>query len=316
MTAAILLLFATGLCWVFVGAAVGHVERRGFSQVRFQILLCLVCVAAGLFGWMLAPTAFLPSGGVPEATWALVVSATLLCGVFNYLMALMMGSAMRRGPNAIVWAIVQSGLVYPFLMGWLVFGVPAGPRRLCGRALIVASVFLYATRSGASGGRPSPAAAAPLRQWVPAALAGMLFCGINQCCANLPSYLEGGSDFSATFRTFAIYFGLLAAALAHVAIRRARGRPLEAAKPGEWSNLAVWAAGLGMVSFLSTKFLTFPGLDRLERLDAGSMGYPVMVSACIIGFFPYGIFVLRERIDVRQAAGAVLGIAGILLGCL
>ena len=75
-------------------------------------------------------------------------------------------------------------------------------------------------------------------------------------------------------------------------------------------------AGVGTLSFLSTKYLTFPGLDALERLGAGSMGYPVMVAACIIGFFPYGALALHERIGALQATGAVLGLVGILLGCL
>jgi drug/metabolite transporter (DMT)-like permease len=146
MTKAILLLFATGLSWVSVGAAVGHVERRGYNLVRYQILLCIVCVAFGLAGWAAAPTAFLPQDGAPALTWTLVIAATLLCGVFNYLMNMMMGRAMKSGPNAIVWAIIQSGLIYPFLMGWLVFGVPMGIGRFCGITLIVASVFLYAFR--------------------------------------------------------------------------------------------------------------------------------------------------------------------------
>lgn len=42
----------------------------------------------------------------------------------------------------------------------------------------------------------------------------------------------------------------------------------------------------------------------------------VFVAACIAGYFPYGALVLRERLDARQAAGLVLGISGILLGCL
>ena len=106
MTKAILLLFATGLSWVSVGAAVGHVERRGYNLVRYQILLCIVCVVFGLAGWAAAPTAFLPQDGAPALTWTLVIAATLLCGVFNYLMNMMMGRAMKSGPNAIVWAII------------------------------------------------------------------------------------------------------------------------------------------------------------------------------------------------------------------
>ena len=169
MTKAVLLLFASGLSWVSVGAAVGFVERCGYDLVLYQILLCAVCVALGLAGWLAAPGAFFPEGGAPALTWALVIVALLLCGVFNYLMNVMMGKAMKRGPNAVVWAIIQSGLVYPFLMGSLVFGVPMGPRRLCGIALIVASVFLYAAREKPGGDGPSggPSAPGPWTDFIP-----------------------------------------------------------------------------------------------------------------------------------------------------
>lgn len=316
MITAILFLVVAGFSWVSVGAAVGHVERQGYSLVRYQFLVCAVCVTLGLVGWVTAPTAFFPHDGCPAMTWILVVAGMLLCGAFNYLMALLMGCAMKRGPNAIVWAIIQSGLIYPFLMGWLIFSVPMGPRRFFGITLIIASVFFYALRSGAAEGNASSGSRAPLREWLPASLLGMLCCGVNQCAANLPSYLEKGRDFSGTFRTFAMYFGLLMAAFVHVGILRLRGHRAEPIRPGELRSLAVWAGSVGLVSFFVGKYLTFPGLDRLERLGAGSMGYPVMVAACIVGFFLYGFFVLRERISARQAIGAVLGIAGILFGCL
>lgn len=87
----------------------------------------------------------------------------------------------------------------------------------------------------------------------------MLFCGINQCAANLPSYLEKGSDFSGTFRTFAIYFGLLVAALVDRTFRRLRGGRPVPAPPGQLRALAAWAVGVGTLSFLSTRYLTFPG---------------------------------------------------------
>ena len=86
--------------------------------------------------------------------------------------------------------------------------------------------------------------------------------------------------------------------------------------PGELRALAAYASVLGSISFLKSRYLAFPGLDRLERLGAGSMGYPVVVASCIVGFFPYGLIALHERIDLRQAVGAVLGVAGILLGCI
>ncbi len=87
-------------------------------------------------------------------------------------------------------------------------------------------------------------------------------------------------------------------------------------RPGEWRGLAVCAGCVGLVSFLANTFFMFPGLDRLERVGAGSMGYPVMVASCIAGFFAYGVLVLRERITPRQLLGAILGLAGIVFGCL
>ena len=46
------------------------------------------------------------------------------------------------------------------------------------------------------------------------------------------------------------------------------------------------------------------------------MGFPIMVASCIAAFFPYGLFVLREKINPLQALGAAVGVAGIILGCL
>ena len=154
-----------------------------------------------------------------------------------------------------------------------------------------------------------------LAPWI-AALLGMLFCGINQCGGNLPSYLDGGQEFSGTFRTFVVYSGFLLAGLAHIATLRVHGLRLAPPKPGELRGLALWAGAVGVLLFLAFKYLTFPGLDRLKGLGAGSMGYPVMVASCIAGFLPYGVFVLHERIDARQTTGIVIGLAGIFLGCL
>ena len=40
------------------------------------------------------------------------------------------------------------------------------------------------------------------------------------------------------------------------------------------------------------------------------------IGALFIGFFPYGMLVLRERFNPIQLFGAVVGVAGIILGCL
>lgn len=316
MAKAILFLAVTGFSWVSVGAVIGHIERRGLNLTAYQFCSCLICIGFGVASWAAAPDASFPRSGCPVSTWVGVLSGTLLCGTFEYLMVRAMGLAMRRGPNAIVWAIVQSGLIYPFLMGSLVFGVPMGPRRLAGIALIVASVFLYASRRKAGNGNDADARPAPnadLRQWLPAALLGMLCCGINQCGANLPSYLEKGQEFSAAFRTLCIYLGILATALAHLAVRAVRGEHGAPPSFRELRTLAGYAAVVGSVSFMTSRYLRFPGLDALEKHGAGSLGYPIMVAACIVGFIIYGVTVLRERPTRLQLLGTAFALAGIAL---
>ena len=103
MITALLLLIAHGLSWVPIGAVIGHIERRGYSLVFYQIFSCAVCVAGGLIGWATSPEVFFPRSGCPTRTVVLVVSGVVVCGIFDYLMFLFMGRAMKRGPNAIVW---------------------------------------------------------------------------------------------------------------------------------------------------------------------------------------------------------------------
>ncbi|MBR0057241.1 MAG: hypothetical protein IJP66_07915, partial [Kiritimatiellae bacterium] len=47
----------------------------------------------------------------PSALWM------LLCGYLNFWMVVYMGKAMLRGPNGIVWTIVQSGFIFSFTLG-------------------------------------------------------------------------------------------------------------------------------------------------------------------------------------------------------
>ena len=317
MTRALLLLVLTGLSWVSVGAVVGRVGRRGLSLPLYQVFLCFVCMVCGAANWLASPTVFLPQAGCPAATWAGVLEATLLCGVFEYLMIQVMGRAMAHGPHSTVWAVIQSGVVFPFLMGSLFFGVPIGPSRLAGIALVVTSVFLHSSardNAGTSddeGGNAAPRA--PLRAWLVPALLGMLCCGTNQCCANLPSYLERGQEFSGAFRTLLCYVGILLAAAVHFVVRWAGGAKPSIPTRAHAGTLAAYAIGVGVLSFATSQYLRFPGLDILQRHHCGSMGYPVMVASCIAGFFVYGVAVLRERPTRRQWLGVVCALSGIAL---
>ena len=319
---ALSLLVLTGLSWVPTGAIVGFIGRRGFNLFFFQLICSVIGFLIGGVIGLVSPATLLPPAGIPASTWTGVIAGCLAFGFFNYFMTFFMGRAMERGPNAIVWAIIQSGLIYPFLMGWLVFGTPMSLSRAIGIVFILASIVLYAVRGGTGaaavkggagdGGKCGGSVAA----WLVPSLLGMLFCGTNQCGGNLTSYLPRGQEFPSYFRAMLTSAGGLAGCALQLVMDGVRRRLPR--RPGlrELAWLVLFALALTVGTYPVTAFLLYPGLDRLQSLGAGAMAYPVMVASCIIGFFPYGMLVLRERFNPIQLFGAVVGVAGIILGCL
>ncbi len=312
---ALSLLVLTGFSWVATGAVVGLIGRRGLSLFCFQVVGGILGLLIGGAVWFISPETFLPPAGIPASTWTGVIAGSLAFGFFNFFMTHFMGMAMERGPNAIVWAIIQSGLIYPFLMGWLVFGTPMSLARAAGIVLILASIVLYAARGG-TGGAAARGGGGGVAVWLVPSLLGMFFCGTNQCGGNLASYLPRGQEFPSYFRAMVTSVGGLAGCALKLAMDGARHRlpPRPGLREIAW--LLLFALALNVISYPVTAFLLYPGLDRLQSLGAGAMAYPVMVASCIIGFFPYGMLVLRERFKPIQLFGAVVGVAGIILGCL
>ena len=319
---ALSLLVLTGLSWVPTGAIVGFIGRRGFSLFCFQVIGGVIGLLIGGVIGLVSPATLLPPAGIPASTWTGVIAGCLAFGFFNYFMTFFMGRAMERGPNAIVWAIIQSGLIYPFLMGWLVFGTPMSLSRALGIVLILASIVLYAVRGGTGmaaakgGGGEEDKGGGSVAAWLVPSLLGMLFCGANQCGGNLTSYLPRGQEFPSYFRAMVTSAGGLAGCALQLVMDGVRHRLPR--RPGlrELAWLVLFSLALTVGTYPVTAFLLYPGLDRLQSLGAGAMAYPVMVASCIIGFFPYGMLVLRERFNPIQLFGAVVGIAGIILGCL
>lgn len=310
---AILFMAATGASWVLVGAAVKAIGRRDLSLALYQAFMAIIVFAAAAATAAANPLAAALPEGVGTGVWAGVVAGAFSYGLFNCAMLHFMDRAMRRGPSSLVWAIVQSGFIYPFLMAWLVFGEPLGVGKVAGIMLILASVALYARgrgtgeirRAGVSKGNGD---------WIAAALLGMLFCGINQCGGSLPSHLPRGNEFPPVFRNVLTAAGILCGNIPAL-VREAKCEGLRHLFRGVSTVLGLALLCQG-VAYFANVFLLFPGLDMLEERGMASIGFPVAVTSCIVFFFPYGRFVLRERISPLQALGGVVGIAGIAACCL
>ena len=174
MLLGIALLIAAGTSWVVLGAVIGHAARRNIPVPSVQALSAAIMLPVSIGVLLIHPD--------PECAphvRLLTMLSIFGSGFLNYFVLNLMGKAMKTGPNGIVWAMVQSALIFPFLAGVIFFGVALTAFRLTGLGAILAALACFGlARDNNSTGS----------DWRRAALCSFLLAGINQNLSNLPSY--------------------------------------------------------------------------------------------------------------------------------
>lgn len=312
MATGILFAVLTGISWIWTGIVISYAARNKVDIPYIQFCQTVLGIAISI-----AVLCFMETLGkdVPEISartkW-LTACCLIAFGILNYFMYLAMGAAMRRGPNGIVWSIIQSGIIFPFLMGILVFHVTPTASRIGGMILMIGSVILLGQgKAKRAEGKESHTGR---NLWYLFALLGLLLCGLNQCCANLPSYLNNGEPIGSVYRACFAQVGTLAGWLIGAVATRTLTRPKF--HPGELKKILFFAISLNVVGLTASYLLFYNALDFLAKADAGSLGYPLVVSSCIVGFFLYSVIFLREKTGMLQKSGFLLGVAGIVIICL
>lgn len=301
----VLLAVVNGLSLVMVGAFVGGAERHRISNQMMVLVLSTMSLV--FCGGLVCCGAV---SELPARQRLFFGSCYLLFGAFNAAMLVVMGRAMRKGPNAIVWGGTQSGMILPFLCGVIFFGNALTVWRLCGMAAILGALALYVCtkndvaadkRDGAAGGL----------NWRLLMFFSFLLCGINQICNNLPSYYaDARQAFTISER---IVWGNLGQLLCCLAIggrepwRRRFWKDLR--RPVCWKYILVW----WLVSLFVTYFISYRSMDLLGAAGAGAICYPVTVCACIVGFTLYSVAVLREKCTPTILGAIGLGLLGMVL---
>lgn len=294
MILGILFLIATGSSWVVIGAVIGHASKRGLPVATIQACSAAVSLLVSASVLFCHPD---PECAFPVRFWTM--ASIFGSGFFNYFVLQLMAKAMKSGPNGIVWAIVQSALVFPFLIGVICFGVALTAPRLGG---IVAIVFALALFGLARDNRAHGSG------WRAAAIGSLLLAGLNQNLSNLPSYFPEAAAVGSVSRSLSAALGALTAFL--LANRHSLPSRL-----GDLANPILWRYTACLVaSGLPTGyFMLYRGLNLVAAAGAGAVSYPVLVSSCIVSFTLYSLFILKEKIKPLQFGGIGLALAGIVL---
>ena len=292
MAVGILFLAITAIMWVILGAVISHAAQKnlnlGFIQGAGAIVLAALTI----------PIYFLKDMSVPPA----VLIAVPLSGIGNYMTFILMNKAMQKGPNGLVWAMIQSAFALPFLMGIFVFHVPCPKTRIIGIILLLLAMILM----GVFGKGTEKKEEKRNYIWIVYTLLGFLVAGATQSCANIPSYLikeEASGILTALFRAGLSSGGIFATFFAHGLIDR---------KIFQWKNCIGSTVVMTIATVLSLVF-TFIGLDRLAQHNAGAIAYPMIVGISIAIFMIYTSIKLKERLSFPALCGVLLCLSGIVV---
>ena len=295
----LLMVAVAGLLWVGVGVAVSRCSARGW---RYDIAQGLSCLGAVLICGAILAVNRLRAGTVEFSRFGFLISC--FAGVANFYTNILVAQAMRRGPNGLVWGIVESALIGPFLMSVIFFGEQPGVIQVAGLLLILCGVLAMGIAKDEKASIRSQRAS---KSWVAFAFGALLLAMTTQSFNTLPSYFPEMGSNDAVVRTFGLYFG----GLAGFAFTTLPGmiRRRDFGGRGEWT-IAVTVMALNTSAGL---FFFYRGMDLLVAAGRAGLGCPLAIGVCVIGFSLYSLLILKEKFPRASLAGLGAACLGIIL---
>ena len=295
----IISLIIVGMSWTMVGAVMGLAPKKKLEPAVVQMTGAVVSVT---FACIMMTRQDLSA--IPGSVLFWAGTAYWLVGVLNCIMLILMSMAMQKGPNGIIWAVIQSAMIFPFLMGICFFNVEPKGVRIAGLILILASLAL----SGIGKNNKSKGG-----NWKLITFIAFLITGVVQSLMCLPSYFESAQSIPPVFRTLCGASGALLTAVGRTWYLR-RTLPLKENLTSKW--LWIFTFVLQFFGLFFAIVLQYPAIDTLARCGMGSLTYPLLVGSCLVGFSLYSFLILREKTTPLQSAALGLSIVGIVMICL
>ena len=296
-----------GSSWCLVGLVMGDAPKKNVDTSMVQFFGAAFSCLVSLILWITA---------IPTVNCSLSV-LFLACGVYalgtfmNFHMLQFMSAAMQLGPNGVIWSIIQSAFIFPFIGGILFFDVKFTFLRGIGIFLLLAALFCFGrvkdnSVKGSDG------------KWKKLAFICFGIVAIQQNLTTAPSYFEEAREIPSIIRTLANSFGVLLAAAISNGIKISRQPEFKEVLKKSFFNRHLWkyVCALQFFSLIFAYTLQFPGMDVMAKAGLGGMCYPTMVGSCIVSFTLSSVFILKEKVRKIQMAALALCILGLILICL
>ena len=130
-------LILVGLSWTLTGVVMSDAPRKELDPA-------LILLLSGLVGLCINVTILsMQVNRLPALrVWLLAGGCYFISSGLNFLMLQVMSYAMQRGPNGVIWSLIQSALVFPFLTGVLFYGSAFTIIRCAGLVLVLLALAL------------------------------------------------------------------------------------------------------------------------------------------------------------------------------
>ena len=291
-----------GSSWCVVGFVMGNAPKNG---IQTDLVQGISAIFSLLIGFFLLVIFNAWSTSTPMVTF-LVCLTLAVAGVLNFIMLQIMSHAMQSGPNGIIWAIVQSALIFPFIAGVVFYNVQLTLLRLLGVISLLGALVLFALAKNntSSGGS----------RWKIEAFLALAITGAVQILCNAPAYYQEARGVSSLLRSLSLVAGTVPTAVLWNLF----------GTKNSWQNIKttlrnkkiwIYIGSLQLFGIIFSAMLQHPGMNVMADHGMGGMCYPVMVGSCIISFTLTSIFVLKEKIRPTQLFALLICLAGLILIC-
>ena len=298
----IIAMVIVGSSWCLVGLVMGDAPKKGIDSSLVQLWGAVVATVASVI-------IMFATADYSTASWQVTFYVCLILAIsaaLNFTMLELMSRAMQCGPNGVIWSIIQSAMVFPFIVGMIFFDVKFTMLRGAGIVLLLAALVLFAiTKDNSSSGG----------KWKLLAIAGLIITAIQQNLSVLPSYYPEADKVPSIVRVIATELGFMISAIVWNLIRMNRAHWEKIKSNLKNGMLWKYTIALQFFNLFFSYTLHYPGMNVMADKGMGGMCYPMMVGSCIVSFTLSSIWLLKEKVKPVQLAALIVCIGGLILIC-
>ena len=300
----IISMVVVGASWCLVGAIAGKAPKAGFAMEYLLFSGALISVISGVL--LLKLSGSWGAGDTGCKALYLTLGAFFVAGICCFVQHMTMSKAMQHGPNGIIWTVIQSAMIFPFIVGIIFYDVKLTPLRLAGIVFMLTSLALFGMAKSGSSGKGA---------WKLLTFTALAVVVADQVMLSIPFYYKETAAISPVLCTILCMAGYAVSSLVYMIFRMDKAYALEIKRCVKCRNFWIYSLGLLPVSGLFSFTLHWPGMRAMADNGLGSMSFPATVGSCIVAFTFYSTIILKEKLRKVELIALLLCISALVCLC-